>query len=64
MLRASMPPKVLVLPKAVGSRVAQAMNANAEALEATIKQVTVLSTLTEPLQRPFLGRLRWLFLGR
>lgn len=59
-----MPPKVFVLPKAVGPRVAEAMNANAEALEHTIKQVQVLSVLTQPLARPFFGRLKWLFLGR
>lgn len=59
-----MPPKVFVLPKAVGPRVAEAINANAGALEDTIRQVQVLSTLTEPLQRRFFGRLKWLLFGR
>lgn len=59
-----MPPKVFVLPKAVGPRVAEAINQNAEALNDTIQQVRILTKLSEPLARPFLGRLKWLFLGK
>lgn len=59
-----MPPKVFVLPKAVGPRVAEAINANAGALNDTIQQVRVLSALTAPLARPLLGRLKWLLFGR
>lgn len=59
-----MPPRVFTLPKAAGPGVAKAINANAESLEHTIKQVQVLSTLTEPLGRPLWGRLKWLLFGR
>lgn len=59
-----MPPKVLVLPKAAGPRVAEAINSHATAIVALNTQVSILTTLTEPMTRPFLGRLKWLFLGR
>lgn len=56
-----MRPKVLVLPKAVGPRVAQAINSNAEALDDTIKQVRILTGI---LARGFFGRCKWLLFGR
>lgn len=59
-----LPKKVLVLPKAAGPRLADAINNHAEAIEDTIQQVRVLTKLTEPMARPFWGRLKWLLFGR
>lgn len=59
-----MPPKVLVLPKAAGPRVAEAINSHADAILALNAQVSLLTKLTEPMMRPFLGRVKWVILGK
>lgn len=59
-----MRPKVIVLPKAAGPQTATAINNHAEAIVALNAQVSILTTLTEPMTRPFVGRLKWLLFGR